>query len=312
MVPKRLRLVSPRASITAGLLRLPRTRRDHHHADHDTVINERRQKLPSQPHKDSPLTGVRSLVWVGDDLVDWVGGGYRFHPDGSASSNTVNYAYAFDRAVGSPSGTYAVIYAERGTKGLVLKDEFPKSTDWRHSGAKILRQIDRDFYHANHYDYAVALGRLRDGREILVHCPESYTHPHIDKVESGRRLSIREYRRADFFHSRLQISPDGRYLLSAGWVWHPVNMLMVFDLEAALEDATTLDGRGVMDPYACVAEVEFAAFDGSQHVLVMWAALMASQLARTRRRGAPANWDAGRSLSRAGRRAYRSLNRQAY
>ena len=212
---------------------------------------------------------VRSLVWAGDDLVDWVGGGYRFHPDGSVSSNVVNYAYAFDRAVGSPSGTYSVIYAERGTKGLVLKDEFPGSTDWHHRGAKILRQIDRDFYHAHHYDYPVALGRLPDGREILVHCPESYTHLQIEEVESGHRLSVREPQRADFFHSRLQISADGRYLLSAGWVWHPVDMLLVFDLQAALRDPATLDGRGVMNPYACVAEVEFAAFDGNDHVLVM-------------------------------------------
>jgi hypothetical protein len=147
--------------------------------------------------------------------------GYRFHPDGSASSNTVNYAYAFDRAVGSPSGTYAVIYAERGTKGLVLGCQF-ESTGAPTSSTPVRRSLT-----------------------------------------------------------------DGRYLLSAGWAWHPLNMLMVFDLEAALEDATTLDGRGVMDPYACVGEVEFAAFDGSQHVLVMWAALMASQLARTRRCGGP-------------------------
>src|SRR4051794_33065179 len=64
---------------------------------------------------------ARSLVWAGDDLVDWVGGGFRFHPDGSVSTDIVNYAYVFDRAVGSPSGTYAVIYVERGTKGLVLR-----------------------------------------------------------------------------------------------------------------------------------------------------------------------------------------------
>jgi len=42
------------------------------------------------------------------------------------------------------------------------------------------------------------------------------------------------------FHSRLQISADGHNLLSAGWVWHPVDML-----------------------------VEFAAFDRAEHVLVM-------------------------------------------
>lgn len=221
-------------------------------------------------HWDHPHhVAVRSLVWVGDDLVDWVGGGYRFHPDGSVSANVVNYAYAFDRAVCSPSGTYAAIYVERGTKGLVLKDEFPGSTDWRHAGARILRQINRDYYCANAYDYPIALGQLADGREVLVHCPESYTHLEIQEVESGRSISAREPQQADFFHSRLQISPDGHYLLSAGWVWHPFDMLHVFDLQAALDDPVTLDGRGVMEPYSCDAEVEYAAFDGNEHVLVM-------------------------------------------
>jgi hypothetical protein len=215
---------------------------------------------------------IQSLVWAGDDLVDWVGGGYRFHPDGSVSSNVVNYAYTFDRAVGSPNGTYAVIFTERGTKGLVLKDEFPGSTDWRHLGARILRQINRDFYHANHYDYPVALGRLWDGRDILVHCPDSYTHLEIEEVDSGRRLTAREPHQADFFHSRLQISADGHYLLSAGWVWQPLDVLLVFDLQAVLSDPTTLDGHGVMDPTACAAEVEFAAFDGNHHLLVMGSA----------------------------------------
>ena len=56
--------------------------------------------------------GIRSLVWDGDDLVDWVDGGNRFHPNGTFTRRPVGYSYAFDRAVVSPSGIYAVIYAE--------------------------------------------------------------------------------------------------------------------------------------------------------------------------------------------------------
>jgi hypothetical protein len=56
----------------------------------------------------------------------------------------------------SPSGRYQVLYAERGTKGLVLEH-----------GA-ILREIDRSFYHADAYDYPAALGGCRtDARSWL-------------------------------------------------------------------------------------------------------------------------------------------------
>lgn len=37
------------------------------------------------------------------------------------------------------------------------------------------------------------------------------------------------------------MSPSGRYALSAGWVWHPVDALWVFDLHKALEDPRYLD-----------------------------------------------------------------------
>jgi len=212
---------------------------------------------------------ARSLVWAGDDLVDWVGGGFRFHPDGSVSTDIVNYAYVFDRAVGSPSGSFAVIYTERGTKGLVLKAHPAAPQPGQHVESTVLRQINRDFYCANAYDYPVALGRLPGGQEVLIHCPDSYTYLEIEEVESGRRLSARQPQQNDFFHSRLQVSADGRYLLSAGWIWHPMDMLLVFDLEAALRDPATLDGRGMMGARSYVAEVEFAAFDGAEHLLVM-------------------------------------------
>jgi hypothetical protein len=36
---------------------------------------------------------------------------------------------------------------------------------------------------------------------------------------------------------------DGRHLLSAGWLWHPVGTVEVYDLVAALDDPTMLDQR---------------------------------------------------------------------
>jgi hypothetical protein len=60
---------------------------------------------------------VRSLVWRGDALVDWVAGGRQFTLDGSIQSRSVYYAYPFDAAVASPSGEFSAIYTKLGTKG---------------------------------------------------------------------------------------------------------------------------------------------------------------------------------------------------
>jgi hypothetical protein len=198
---------------------------------------------------------VRSLCWQGEDLIDWAGGGAVYRLDGSSERMRVNYAYRFDAAVVSPTGTYAVIYERLGTKGLVLKD------------GKILREINRSFYHANAYEYPVALGQLPGGDEVLIHCPESYCRLDIELAESGERLTSAGSRSpSDFFHSRLAINATGTRLLSAGWVWHPFGMVRAFDLEEALVDPRHLDsGSG---PASLHAEVESAAFVDEHRVAI--------------------------------------------
>jgi hypothetical protein len=61
-------------------------------------------------------TGIRSLCWRGDQLVDWVGGGRAFASDGTERPARVNYGYRFDAATASPDGRFAVIYERLGTK----------------------------------------------------------------------------------------------------------------------------------------------------------------------------------------------------
>ncbi|WP_332806462.1 hypothetical protein [Sphingomonas sp. RT2P30] len=181
----------------------------------------------------------RSLAWDGDELVDWVGGGTRWSvTDGSQHESGINYAFCGDRAVVSPSGRYSVIYAERATKGLVL------------DRGKILREINRSYYCADAYAYPVALGQLPDGREVIAHCPDDYNRIHIDTLAEGKRLTRRRNKSEDIFHSRLSFSPDGRHLLSAGWVWHPFEIACVLDVTLALEVPRVLDraddGPGIM------------------------------------------------------------------
>ncbi|MEV1062810.1 hypothetical protein [Streptomyces sp. NPDC050263] len=179
---------------------------------------------------------VRSLVWQGGDLVDVVGG-RAWNRDGAerrAATGRGSEFDKFDRCVVSPSGRYSVVYAERGADALLLEGAIP------------LRELTRDSYHDEDFDYPVALTALPDGREILVHCPEEYNVLQIEDAASGQRLTPGTREAKDVFHSRLSVSGDGRRLLVAGWVWHPYGIAEVFDLEAALTDPAVLDGHGVL------------------------------------------------------------------
>jgi hypothetical protein len=71
------------------------------------------------------------------------------------------------------------------------------------------------------------------------------------------------------FHSRLAVSGSGRYLLSAGWIWHPWGCLMVYDLPGALADPARLDSYGdVFDLRGLIqAEVSGACFAGDDVVV---------------------------------------------
>ncbi len=176
-------------------------------------------------------TGVRSLCWRGDQLVDWVGGGRAFASDGTEQRRKVNYAYRFDAATASPDGRFVVIYERLGTKGLLLHD------------GRVVRELDRSFYHASAYEYPVALFNDPDGRVLLAHCPGNYCRLELEEAETGRPLTASPDRKpSDFFHSRLAASPSGKRLLSAGWLWHPFDGVAWFDIAQALVDPCHLDG----------------------------------------------------------------------
>jgi hypothetical protein len=177
---------------------------------------------------------VASLCWSGDALVDPVGGQVRYHLDGTVTDPHVRFAYRFDRAVMSPDGRYSVLYESLGTTGLLLE------------GTRVVRQLTRDFYQAHVYDYPVALHTLPSGRTLLAHCPESYCVLELEDAATGERLTKRTNDPRDAFHSRLQFSPDGRYLLSAGWIWHPVDFLSVFDVPRALEAPASLEADSLV------------------------------------------------------------------
>jgi hypothetical protein len=177
-----------------------------------------------------PAIAIRSLCWRGDELVDWVGGGRAFALDGTETPRAVYYPFRFDAATASPDGRIAVIYERLGTKGLVFRD------------GEILREINRSYYQANSYEYPVTLFHEPGGQLLLAHCPNAYNQVDLEVADTGKVLTASDDRKpSDCFHSRFAASPNGKRLLSAGWVWHPMDVVEHFDVTRALADPHHLD-----------------------------------------------------------------------
>jgi hypothetical protein len=189
-----------------------------------------------------PASRLSSLAWDRDDLVDWVGGA-RYHLDGRCEPMNVGSAYRFDAAVGFEG--LAVQFEALGTKGLVIRDNGQRARPgYFPASVNIIREIDRSYYHADDYWFPVTLFAGADGRTLLAHCPRQYNVIDIDDP-AGTCLTPRPVEgAADYFHSRLEASTDGRWLLSNGWVWHPWGVACVYDVARAIEDPPYLSTSG--------------------------------------------------------------------
>ncbi len=199
---------------------------------------------------------VASLIWRGDDLVDLTRGGESYSLDGSYRVAKLYWGFRFDAALTSPSGQYSVIYERLGTKGLLL------------DGLKIVRELNRSYYHAEVYEYPITFAKGRDGQDLLIHCPDDYCRIDVEVAATGERLSLHPERKPqDVFHSRLEASPDGRWLVSAGWLWHPFDVACVFDLDACLADPRNLDSTNDAQP-GSTDEVSTALFDSDSKLLL--------------------------------------------
>jgi len=180
----------------------------------------------------------QTLDWCKEHLVDWSHGGSIFTLDGQFWRASSYFAYDFDAAISSRNGEYTFIYKRLDTKGLLLKD------------SEVLREINRSYYHANAYEYPAAFATLSNGRTYLIHCPFEYCRLDLEDVETGEIITnIPGRKPADVFHSRLEVSPCNRYLLSKGWVWHPWDVVLFFDLNACLEKPHLLDENNFMPTF---------------------------------------------------------------
>jgi len=192
--------------------------------------------------------GASTLGWDGDVLVEVTTGG-RISPDGGVSSGTFHTPYSFDRSVclRVDNTLWSVAYANRGTKALLFKN-------W-----KIQRELNRSYYCAEAYDYPIALARVAGNQVAVIHCPASYNTLAMEDAESGEVLWTKETEHMEF-HSRLAVSRDGRYLLSAGWFWHPVGGAWLCSIGPSAPAKEISFSFG--------AEIDGAAFLDDDHVVI--------------------------------------------
>lgn len=206
-----------------------------------------------------PLTldvpGVRAMAWMSGKLYDVADGWRPLYPELSTRT-FASYGDSFDAAVAAPAGDVCALIATAGTKALLLD-----------ASGRVLRELNRSFYHAGAYRYPLALFTLPDGRTGLVHCPRHYNQLEVEVAATGEPLCSGDERApADIFHSRLAVSDDSTLLLSAGWLWHPWGSAHAYDLTAAVAGQTAgLDGVGdVFDWRGLIAaEVAGACFIGN-------------------------------------------------
>lgn len=185
-------------------------------------------ELPVKPH---------TLGWNGNQLVCFENGeqyypAYDSYPTWRGMPERIGYSFGgqFDRAITSPDARYILLYTNLGTKGLLLR-----------SPNELIREVNRSYYCADVYEYP-AVFVVADGRTFLVHCPLEYCRLDFEDVETGEIVTMLPDRKPqDFFHSRLEISPGGRYLISKGWVWHPVDMITFYTIEDCLKNPLLLD-----------------------------------------------------------------------
>ena len=197
-----------------------------------------------------------ALGWVGSSLIDWSRNVVYYNPHNKGNHrNKYSYGNRFNGVKSINDGEYVVIYEKLGTKGLILKN------------GTLIREINRSYYCADVYEYPVAVFKGPEGEVLIAHCPEDYNQIDIEEIETGNSLTNSGQRKpVDVFHSRLEVSPNGQYLISAGWVWHPYDVLAVFDLKKVFSDPNTLDAH-TLGPHVG-AEVSCARFMTDSRLLV--------------------------------------------
>jgi len=198
---------------------------------------------------------LNTISWFNNTIVDWDSAGTQYFLDGSTKQlRKYHLGLPSSAAITTPDGMYNFIYSRLGTKGLLLKN------------GELLREIDRSYYCADVYEYPAAFATVKN-KTYLIHCPISYKQLDFEDVETGQLITnIPGREPIDFFHSRLEISPDGKYLIDRGWAWHPLDWLEVYNIQDCLDNPKLLDNSTLSPDIG--TEICTASFINSSKILI--------------------------------------------
>lgn len=199
---------------------------------------------------------LQTINWFQDGIVDWANAGTFYTTTGQKSQlHKYCFGFNFDCAINSTDGKYVFIYQKLGTKGLLIKE------------GEILREINRSYYQADIYEYPATFLEY-DNKTFLVHCPTNYCQLDFEEVETGEIVTkVKQRKPADIFHSRLEMSPNGKYLLSKGWVCHPIDVVQVYKVEDCFSNPMLLDKLDFSLPNVG-SELSTASFIDDSKILV--------------------------------------------
>lgn len=199
---------------------------------------------------------IQTMCWFNNTIVDIACAGKMYHLNGKVEEKyTYHFGSNFNSSIISENGIYAFIYNKTGTKGLLLKN------------GELLREINRSYYQADVYEFPACFLTRKNGETFLIHCPNGYNRIDFENVETGEMITnISERKPTDFFHSRFEISSNNKYLLSKGWVWHPLSVITVFDIEECFKNPLLLD-KSEIEPKVG-SEINTACFVNETEILI--------------------------------------------
>ncbi len=131
----------------------------------------------------------------------------------------------------SPSGRYVALVNDFGRYGAVFDLDEKRQT----------MNLDRGEYQPETQYFPCAFF-VCDGREFIVHATD-WNRLEVSEPQTGKLLTPRDEMKyedknphaLDYFHGALRISPDNKWILDDGWVWHPVGVVCSWNLESWLK-----------------------------------------------------------------------------
>ncbi len=134
----------------------------------------------------------------------------------------------------SPEGNITAVVERRGQHGVILDLET----------GRITMMLDRGNHHPEQTDYPLAFFAA-DGQLRVIHGTD-WNRLDISDPRTGAMMTDRSptsYQQGEkrpeqdlnYFHGNLEVSPGGERVADNGWVWHPVGVVVAWNLRRWLE-----------------------------------------------------------------------------